>query len=565
MPSNKIITSIVWFFLLVAWPILGLSAEEVIDEQQLEETTRELTGFVELIAQINSEILQSKGTEARALGKQLLLTESSYRDLLWQFVDDLEQFENKADLGQFNQFASSHLLKESEVLKKEIKKNLIDTADLEEKIISGKYDFSYGAQDKLSALKAKLSKKRKTQGKTYSTLVKNAQELAKSGKDASQDYTYVKPLVKRQADMLSGLIGFEKAKLAKLQKKLSIVSNESKEGKKILSDIRAQNQLIQHYADRLQDMVKLLEVEGMDVDASLYKKTVLQSKSVFSKDILDKKVASHLFTEWWLKTKKWFFKKAPELLGKTVTFLAIILFSILIAALVKKMIRRIFSRTLPDMSELAKKFIVSMSSKLVILVGFLLALSNMGVQIGPLLAGLGIMGFVIGFALQDTLSNFASGLMILVYRPYDVGDKVKCAGVKGKVKKMNLVSTTIITSEYDQLTVPNSKIWGNIIDNITSLPLHRVDLHFMTPYNSDSETALTIIADEVNKCSSVHHDKKKIVRVDELGKSEVDYLARFWVTSTDNLKEAQWTISEGVKKRFDKEGISLDIAEAAKG
>ena len=88
------------------------------------------------------------------------------------------------------------------------------------------------------------------------------------------------------------------------------------------------------------------------------------------------------------------------------------------------MLRRIFRRSFPEMSELAKNFIVSMSSKLLILAGILLALSNIGVQIGPILAGLGIMGFIIGFALQDTLSNFASGLMILIYRPYDIGDKI---------------------------------------------------------------------------------------------------------------------------------------------
>ena len=86
----------------------------------------------------------------------------------------------------------------------------------------------------------------------------------------------------------------------------------------------------------------------------------------------------------------------------------------------------------------------------------------------PLLAGLGIAGFVIGFALQDTLSNFASGLMILFYRPFDVGDVIDSSGVFGEVSHMSLVNTTILTFDNQTLIVPNSKIWGNVIKNVTA-------------------------------------------------------------------------------------------------
>jgi small conductance mechanosensitive channel len=90
------------------------------------------------------------------------------------------------------------------------------------------------------------------------------------------------------------------------------------------------------------------------------------------------------------------------------------------------------------------------------------ALSQLGIQLGPVLAGLGIAGFIVGFALQDTLSNFAAGLMILIYRPYDVGDAVEAGGVMGTVKAMNLVSTTIATWDNQKLVVPNGKIWGDV-------------------------------------------------------------------------------------------------------
>ena len=556
MYLNKIIT-VVSLLLLITFPHSVLS-QETTDEKPLKKAAEEITFFADLIEQVNSEKKEAKGTEARALTKQLLLIQEIYRSLLWNFAGDLQQAENKAE---FSEFISSHLIKESEVLKKEIEKNFSKMADLDEKIVTGWNNYTKSGRARLAAFTSKLSKKHKEQEKLYSALVKNAQKLTDLGQDASQDFSFAKPLIKKHADMLSGLIGLEKDKLTLLEKKLSAVSSESADGKKLLSDIRAQNLRIQNEASRLKSMAVLLD--SLEVDASLYQKRVIQSIGSFSSGIFDRKVVSHLFTEWWLNTKKWLLKQAPELVGKTATFILIILLSFFIAILIKRMLRRIFKRTLPDMSELAKNFIVSMSSKLLILAGLLFALSNLGIQIGPVLAGLGIMGFVVGFALQDTLSNFASGMMILIYRPYDVGDKIKSAGVKGKVSKMNLVSTTIYTSENHQLTVPNKKIWGDIIHNVTSQPLQRLDLFFRVPFSADSEAVRSAIADVVDNCPTVVDDKTRSVRIHELGETDVKYLARFWV-ATDDLNETQWAISEGVKKRFDEEGISLTIVEGTK-
>lgn len=130
------------------------------------------------------------------------------------------------------------------------------------------------------------------------------------------------------------------------------------------------------------------------------------------------------------------------------------------------------------MSKLLQDFFENMISKLVMLIGVLIALAHIGVQIGPLLAGLGIAGFIIGFALQDTLSNFASCMMILLYRPYDVGDIIEAAGQRGTVHQMNLVSTTIFSFDNQRLIIPNNKIWGDIIKNVTSQETRRVDFEF---------------------------------------------------------------------------------------
>lgn len=104
-----------------------------------------------------------------------------------------------------------------------------------------------------------------------------------------------------------------------------------------------------------------------------------------------------------------------------------------------------------------------MSGKIVWVIGIMVGLSQIGLNLAPVLTGFGIAGVIIGFALQDTLSNFASGMMLLIYRPFDVGDFVHAGGVDGKVSHMSLVNTTIRTFDNQIIIVPNSKIWGDVI------------------------------------------------------------------------------------------------------
>lgn len=460
-----------FFSFLLFLPYQALSSDSV-EANLFEQTVIDLKEYQKLIEQIANERQGTVGSENRALGKQLGVTKQAYRNLLWQFADDLLLPDNRAALNENSALAVSLLGTESTAIKNEIEQSEVAAKKLETDIASAKKNIfttnQAVAKERLSDLSWKLYLKRRGQESLYSALVKNSQKSLLFEVDATQDLTLAKSLVYKQADMLSGLIGLNEDKLLKLEKKLSAVRSESATGQKLLSDIAFKNLEIQDYANRLEAMVDLLS--SMEIDSSLYKKTVIQTKNALNVDIFDKRVVSHLFTEWWLGTKKWFTKQAPTIVSNVITFFGIIFIAYCIALLVKKMVRSLFQRINPGTSELAKKFIVSMSSKIIILIGILIALSNFGVQIGPILAGMGILGFIIGFALQETLSNFASGLMILIYRPYDVGDKIRVSGLEGKVSKMNLVSTTIFTSANHHLTVPNNKIWKDIIHNITSQP-----------------------------------------------------------------------------------------------
>lgn len=123
-----------------------------------------------------------------------------------------------------------------------------------------------------------------------------------------------------------------------------------------------------------------------------------------------------------------------------------------------------------NVSSLLRDFAVNAIRKVTIFIGFVVALSMLEVNIGPFLAAMGAVGFIIGFALQGTLSNFAAGIMILLYRPYDIGDKVTVAGTTGVVSSMTLVSTVLTNDDKHMITIPNSAIWGGTISNQTPGP-----------------------------------------------------------------------------------------------
>ncbi|NQX89985.1 MAG: mechanosensitive ion channel family protein, partial [Halioglobus sp.] len=212
------------------------------------------------------------------------------------------------------------------------------------------------------------------------------------------------------------------------------------------------------------------------------------------------------------------------------------------------------------MSTLLKSMLASISGAVVLGVGFLMALSQVGISLGPMLAGLGVAGFIVGFALQDTLGNFAAGGMILIYRPYDVGDVVEVAGAFGSVKKMSLVSTTITTMDNQTLVVPNSKIWGDVIKNVTAQRVRRVDMEFGIGYGDDIEKAEKILQDIIRGHKLVLGSPEPTIKLHSLGDSSINFVVRPWVKTLDYW-DVYWDVTKDVKVRFDREGISIPFPQ----
>jgi len=240
-------------------------------------------------------------------------------------------------------------------------------------------------------------------------------------------------------------------------------------------------------------------------------------------------------------------------------FLVIILVSWILSNVIGKAVQKAVAN-IKSTSALLKDFIVNITRKAVFIVGFVVALSMLEVNIGPLLAAIGAAGFIMGFALQGTLSNFAAGILILIYRPYDVGDLVEVGGMLGKVDAMTIVSTTLRKPDNQKVVIPNNMIWGDIITNITGTSKRRVDLVFGIGYSDDIAKAQKVLEEILANHEAILKDPAPVVKVHELADSSVNFVVRPWV-ETGNYWDVYWDVTRSVKERFDAEGVSIPFPQ----
>ncbi|MDP2514606.1 mechanosensitive ion channel [Photobacterium damselae subsp. piscicida] len=200
--------------------------------------------------------------------------------------------------------------------------------------------------------------------------------------------------------------------------------------------------------------------DKMGIDTSEYKQQLFETTGNVTNNLLNTKVIWSIVSSWTHELGSWVFANAPQMLFKILIFVLIIFLARVLKNLTRKMVKRAVTSPNLKMSQLMQEFFISMSGKGVFCIGLLIALSQIGLDLTPILTGFGVAGVIIGFALQDTLSNFASGMMLLIYRPFDVGDFVEAGSVSGKVSHMSLVNTTIKTFDNQIIIVPNSKIWA---------------------------------------------------------------------------------------------------------
>jgi len=311
-------------------------------------------------------------------------------------------------------------------------------------------------------------------------------------------------------------------------------------------------------SESLESAVALMN--RLDLDSVHYRQQLLASTGEITTDVLDVGFIANLLREWSVTTTDFLVAEGPGLLVKIFFALLVLFVFMQLGKLLQRAVAGVINSQRVRMSSLLQKMVLGTVRNLFLIIGIMIALSQLGFSLGPVLAGLGIAGFIIGFALQDSLSNFASGMMILIYRPFDVGDYVEVAGVRGTVNAMTLVNTTFLTIDNQKLVVPNNTVWQSVITNYTDQATRRVDLVFGISYGDDIDKAESVIREVLAGYDKLLEEPAPVVKVGELGESSVNLIVRPWVR-TEDYWETYWDLTKLIKQAFDRAGITIPFPQ----
>jgi len=228
------------------------------------------------------------------------------------------------------------------------------------------------------------------------------------------------------------------------------------------------------------------------------------------------------------------------------------------AGLGRRLARKALKRTNVDQAIVS--FVEGLTYYLILVVAAMAALGNFGVQTASLVAVLGAAGFAVGFALQGSLSNFAAGVMLLIFRPFKIGDYVETAGVAGTIREMGIFTTVLTTPDNIKIMIPNGKVFGDTIKNVSAEKTRRVDLLIGIGYGSSIEKAMEILHNVMKENSLVLSDPAPQIAVAELADSSVNLVVRPWVNSADYWA-VRFDLTQRIKEVFDQQGIEIPFPQ----
>jgi small conductance mechanosensitive channel len=235
--------------------------------------------------------------------------------------------------------------------------------------------------------------------------------------------------------------------------------------------------------------------------------------------------------------------------------IVILVVGLIAARIVGRVTYKVLGRT-KRVDPLVRGFLANMAKYLVTIVVVIAVLSNLGVEIASLVAVIGAIGLAIGFALQGVLGNIAAGVMLLIFRPFKVGDFVETAGQSGTVKELTLTTVELATVDNVQVILPNGQVWGSAIKNYSYHETRRVDLAVGIGYEDDIDGAHSAIMDEINADSRALKDPEPQIAVVELGDNAVQLTVRVWCQSGDYWP-LRFDLLKRLKERLDTDGISI--------
>ena len=213
-----------------------------------------------------------------------------------------------------------------------------------------------------------------------------------------------------------------------------------------------------------------------------------------------------------------------------------------------------------DLDITLRRFVSNLARSLLMLFVIIAAINALGVQTASLIALVGAAGLAVGLALQGSLANFAAGVLIVLFRPYKVGDWIEGGGVSGSVEEVQILTTVLKTGDNKRVIIPNSQIMGTTITNYSANDTRRVDLVVGVSYSDDLDKVRKELQDLVDADERILKDPAVTIAVSELADSSVNFVLRPWVNTADYWA-VYFDLTEKVKKRFDEVGISIPFPQ----
>ncbi len=240
--------------------------------------------------------------------------------------------------------------------------------------------------------------------------------------------------------------------------------------------------------------------------------------------------------------------------------LAIVIF--IVGRLVAKGLVKVIERLLRNakVDAMLIDFIGSIAKAVLLLFVIIASLDKLGVDTTSLIAMLGAAGLAVGLALQGSLQNFAAGVMLIIFRPFKIGDFVEAGGTTGTVEKITIFNTIILSPDNREVIVPNGAVYGGTITNLSARDTRRIDMVFGIGYGDDIKKAKEILMQAMESDERILKDPAPVVALAELGDSSVNFMVRPWVKGADYW-DVKFDLTEHIKLTFDENGISIPFPQ----
>jgi small conductance mechanosensitive channel len=243
---------------------------------------------------------------------------------------------------------------------------------------------------------------------------------------------------------------------------------------------------------------------------------------------------------------------------KVVAAIAIFIIGRWVAKAVRSGVRRVMTKA--EVDPIIIGFVGSMTYIALLAFVVIAALGQLGIQTTSFIAILGAAGLAVGLALQGSLANFAAGFLMIIFRPFKVGDFIEGAGVAGVVEAIHIFTTTLKTGDNKLIIIPNAKLSGDNITNYSAQETRRVDMTVGVAYDADLSVVRDVLNDIIGKEERVLKDPAPLVAVAELADNSVNFVVRVW-TKTGDYWGVKFDMTETIKNRFDAEGIGIPFPQ----